>query len=275
MIVHGKPSRLGTALSATSMRLALGFTWFLACAYSGGQLIVGAVKSHFRLVSISLPLVILLWVILFFCGRWLLGLLADRVSSQLTKESGTEAERNPSALGSNVPQVETGHIIPTGAFFLDPSTVMLNMRYAMHIPISRMFVPDTLEALSNLNLKYNMPTKAGFTPPVEVTALQPCEADASAGGLTESSTNAPETPMVATRHSARVATVSYLGRPLWGLAPLQRSRISRRSISISSAAFRPNFTASRANNAPTMGVPERDFTPELPRSLEKLSHPQA
>ena len=139
IIIHSYPSRFSTALSATGMRLVLGLAWFIACAYLGSQLIVGAVTSHFRPVAISLPLVILIWVILFFCGRWLIGLVADRISSLLAKETGTEAERSASVLGVNVPQVETGQIVPQGMFRLEYPKVMLKVQQAKYVSISRMW----------------------------------------------------------------------------------------------------------------------------------------
>jgi hypothetical protein len=110
-ISHSKPSRLGAALSAARIRLAIGLTWFLFCAYLGSQLIVGSAVSHFSLISVSLPLLILLWVILYFCGRWLLSFLADAVSLQFATETAAETERNTQVPRENGPQVETARIV--------------------------------------------------------------------------------------------------------------------------------------------------------------------
>jgi len=215
-------------------------------------------------------------VVLFFCGRSLLGLLADHLSSHLAKETGTEAEGDASAFGLNVPQVETRQIVPTEVFSLAPSIVTLKIRLANRVSISHMFVPDTLEALSNVYLESNIFTKAGVTPPIEVAELQPYKVTASIGALSESLTNTPESPMVVMRHSPSIASASY--RDLFlcrSWAPPHRSRIGYRTISTISAALRPSFGPSRENISPTIGVPERDFTPELPGRFGELSHPLA
>ncbi len=263
-MVHSKPSRLGTALSAMSMRLVLGFTWFLACAYLGSQLIVGAVASHFRLVSISLPLVILLWVILFFCGRWLLGLLADRVSSQLAKETVTKARKNTSEPEVSTSWGKKGQVVEW-AYFPDLPNLFEG--------ISMRLVPNTFEVPSNADLESMMRAKTNFAPPIEIAALQP-DVTASTGALRESPTNAPGISKFAMRHAAYATTVSYPGRPLWNLASPQHLQIGRRRISTISDA-RPNLGTARATIAPTIGVPERDFAPELSGKFGELLHPKA
>ena len=280
VINDNKPSGRTTAPGATRTRLALGIAWFLVCAYLGSQLLVGAATSYFRLISISLPFIILLWVFLFFFGRWFLGRLADGLTSQLATKATIEVVKKASAPAATLPRVETGQVVgrrrsPFGSSNLPPSTFLAQISDIQFAGISLTPVSETLGAPSNLNLESIPLENTNFADVFDVYALQPSELVARSKTQMESPTIATETSAYLARHFATAANAWYVGHLVRHPKSFHCLRVGRTTMATVPVGVQFGFGPVRLQSAPTIGVPQRDFIPESPGLPKTALHPQA
>jgi hypothetical protein len=268
IISDNKPSGLGAVPDAMRARFALGFTWFLACAYLGSRLLVWAAISHFRLVSISLPLIILLWVFLFFSGRWLLGRLADSLSSQFA----TGVVNKAPAPAATVPQLESGQEMTSWHVHLEPWNFPELPLQARIIDFQTSGISLTvprraLARHSDPNLESILFENAAFANLLNASMLQPRELLAPPSAQMDAPTHATEAIVIKSRRFITMANGVYFGRHCL--------RIGHGITANVSVRVRPELATAVVSTPLTIGVPRHDLTPDFPRFVERVSFPQA
>jgi hypothetical protein len=270
---------LSTIPGPPGARLALGFIWFLVCAYVGGQLLVMGATSHFSLISISLPFIILLWVLLFFSGRWFLGRLVDNLSSRLVANAKIEIGIKASTPPHTVPQFETRHGITSWHLHLETSNLPA-LPYRAQVAdfqtagVSLTLGSQTFAAPSDPDLESIPLENTAIANSLDDSILHPHGPMAPYKAQMEAPAIATQMTVIRGRRFVITANAIYLGRVVQLPKSSYCLRVGRGTTINVPIRIQPDFGTARLNSALTIGVPRQNFTPDFPVFVERAPLPQ-
>jgi hypothetical protein len=138
--------------------------------------------------------------------------------------------------------------------------------------------PDVFGIASGVSLESPVLANSGFAVSARVMSLYIDKLAASREAMMEPLTLRTEMSTILGRPTPVAQRALPPGRPMWYVGyseSFPSLRVGRRNMMTSPVAIKVRFGTGRICGAPTIGVPQRSFAPELPEFVPNMFHSQA